>query len=348
MDSYNIRDQFREYHINKKDETLTCMSCEANEHLWACLSCVHIGCSRIQKGHAYSHYQRTQHKYCIEFGKFLVWDYERKCVSKDGQQLNARNPLESNKCSCPICRYHQIPKLINSVDSTTCMACDNTANLWLCLDCNHIGCGRQSNGHALDHYNISKHSRVMNLINFSIWNYKEEKYDHRPFDGLESSVVAVTPEEFTKDQLRAQNSDGLEERIKYLEHEWKNFCKLKETNRQMISIEQRLIALSEEKMLLECKLKEHDTKLNELLHQLKDDNQNQLYSPTNLENKDIYPLPPMSSSFSTVGRPNDNKPIVSLTVSDNLEQTQLIIFFILLLFFYHFVNLFVQGIIGKA
>lgn len=169
-------------------------------------------------------------------------------------------------CKCPVCRYHQLPKLFGcNTTTTTCMSCEDTTNLWLCLSCNHIGCGRHEQAHALLHYQDSEHSHVMHLINFSIWNYKEHKYVHRLYSETPDVAEKTSPEINIKKEPSRQGDkeeDGghFEKRIKLLENEWKNFSKLKETNRQMISIEQRLISLSEEKKLLEGKVREHDTK----------------------------------------------------------------------------------------
>ncbi|KAG0141602.1 hypothetical protein CROQUDRAFT_110388 [Cronartium quercuum f. sp. fusiforme G11] len=53
---------------------------------------------------------------------------------------------------------------IASQASTTCHACDMASNLWLCLQCGSLGCGRPQfggaggNGHALQHYRDTGHS----------------------------------------------------------------------------------------------------------------------------------------------------------------------------------------------
>ena len=44
-----------------------------------------------------------------------------------------------------------------------CQKCDLKENLWLCLTCGSLGCGRQQyaglggNGHGLQHYEETKH-----------------------------------------------------------------------------------------------------------------------------------------------------------------------------------------------
>eukprot|EP00741_Cyanophora_paradoxa_P017291 tig00020961_g16701.t1 len=50
-----------------------------------------------------------------------------------------------------------------------CGLCELSQNLWLCLACGHLGCGRRNydgtggNGHAMDHYTATKHPVVCKL-----------------------------------------------------------------------------------------------------------------------------------------------------------------------------------------
>jgi len=52
-----------------------------------------------------------------------------------------------------------------------CSSCDLRANLWLCLECGNVACGRKQfggeglpgNGHALEHYNSTKHPVAVKL-----------------------------------------------------------------------------------------------------------------------------------------------------------------------------------------
>jgi ubiquitin carboxyl-terminal hydrolase 5/13 len=54
---------------------------------------------------------------------------------------------------------------------THCNKCELQANLWLCLECGNVACGRKQyggeglpgNGHALEHYNETKHGVAIKL-----------------------------------------------------------------------------------------------------------------------------------------------------------------------------------------
>lgn len=63
----------------------------------------------------------------------------------------------------------QAGNLIAEKSLARCGQCDLNANLWLCMSCGHLGCGRKNhegtggNGHALVHYQSSRHPLVCKL-----------------------------------------------------------------------------------------------------------------------------------------------------------------------------------------
>ena len=69
----------------------------------------------------------------------------------------------------------QSPNTLSPEDSSTrlkqCNSCDLQANLWLCLQCGNVACGRKQfggeglpgNGHALEHYNQTHHPVAVKL-----------------------------------------------------------------------------------------------------------------------------------------------------------------------------------------
>lgn len=40
--------------------------------------------------------------------------------------------------SCPVCRYSQ-----EQPDEAECQVCGSTDNLWICIICGYVGCGRR-------------------------------------------------------------------------------------------------------------------------------------------------------------------------------------------------------------
>jgi len=56
--------------------------------------------------------------------------------------------------------------LILYTDRGTCSQCNIREDLWLCLDCGHLGCGRRQagavgEGHALRHHECTRSHRVV-------------------------------------------------------------------------------------------------------------------------------------------------------------------------------------------
>eukprot|EP00735_Rhodelphis_limneticus_P000225 TRINITY_DN1035_c0_g1::TRINITY_DN1035_c0_g1_i1::g.29970::m.29970 TRINITY_DN1035_c0_g1::TRINITY_DN1035_c0_g1_i1::g.29970 ORF type:complete len:593 (+),score=40.42,sp/Q7Z569/BRAP_HUMAN/37.21/2e-105,BRAP2/PF07576.7/4.7e-26,zf-UBP/PF02148.14/3.2e-20,zf-RING_2/PF13639.1/3.6e-09,zf-RING_2/PF13639.1/4.3e+03,zf-RING_5/PF14634.1/6e-06,zf-RING_5/PF14634.1/2e+03,zf-C3HC4_3/PF13920.1/0.0004,zf-C3HC4_3/PF13920.1/0.83,zf-C3HC4/PF00097.20/4.4e-05,zf-C3HC4_2/PF13923.1/4.8e-05,zf-C3HC4_2/PF13923.1/2.1e+02,zf-rbx len=88
--------------------------------------------------------------------------FHSQCLSKWGDS------------SCPVCRYCQQPD-----DTSACMACGKTENLWICLICGHVGCGRYEGGHAYCHFKETSHTFSMELGTHRVWDYAGDNYVHR-------------------------------------------------------------------------------------------------------------------------------------------------------------------------
>lgn len=54
-----------------------CLLCGSFDSLWICLICGHVGCGRYVGGHAYRHFQETNHLFSMQVGNNRVWDYVR-------------------------------------------------------------------------------------------------------------------------------------------------------------------------------------------------------------------------------------------------------------------------------
>ncbi|KAJ6496777.1 hypothetical protein DFH09DRAFT_1204991 [Mycena vulgaris] len=80
---------------------------------------------------------------------------------------------------CPVCRYSQTlmsshPSSASSTRSipfanpsattlSACSSCESTTNLWICLICGNIGCGRYGRAHAQAHYQSTTHLYALEL-----------------------------------------------------------------------------------------------------------------------------------------------------------------------------------------
>ncbi|CAK5267791.1 unnamed protein product [Mycena citricolor] len=96
---------------------------------------------------------------------------------------------------CPVCRYSQTliashPSAASSTRTipfvnpsapqmTSCSVCESTTNLWICLVCGNVGCGRYGRAHAQAHYQATTHLYALELETQRVWDYAGDGYVHR-------------------------------------------------------------------------------------------------------------------------------------------------------------------------
>lgn len=85
---------------------------------------------------------------------------------------------------CPVCRYSSFRVSRDTLlkrmgGSPTCQVCGTRANLWACLICGHIGCGRYNGKHAIMHYEETSHCFAMDVKTQRVWDYAGDNYVHR-------------------------------------------------------------------------------------------------------------------------------------------------------------------------
>ncbi|XP_075475111.1 BRAP2 RING ZnF UBP domain-containing protein 1 [Primulina tabacum] len=76
--------------------------------------------------------------------------------------------------SCQVCRLCQ-----RGDEKPACAMCGTFKNLWICLICGFVGCGRYEKGHASGHWSDKKHKFSLELETQQIWDYVGDKYVHR-------------------------------------------------------------------------------------------------------------------------------------------------------------------------
>lgn len=67
--------------------------------------------------------------------------------------------------SCPVCRYCM---LSSNANTSRCSTCGANTNLWICLICGHVGCGRWAQDRVVGPVTCQQHylphaSRLMRL-----------------------------------------------------------------------------------------------------------------------------------------------------------------------------------------
>ncbi|GAB2292082.1 BRAP2 RING ZnF UBP domain-containing protein 2 [Dionaea muscipula] len=76
--------------------------------------------------------------------------------------------------SCPVCRYCQ-----QQPEKSTCFLCQTSENLWMCVICGFVGCGRFKEGHAIMHWKDTQHCYSLELETQRVWDYAGDNYVHR-------------------------------------------------------------------------------------------------------------------------------------------------------------------------
>ncbi|KUI69798.1 hypothetical protein VM1G_05586 [Cytospora mali] len=91
---------------------------------------------------------------------------------------------------CPVCRAtNPAPASVDPNDpyshpfghgiSNICVKCDTTDDLWVCLICGNVGCGRYKGGHAKEHWKETAHCFSLELETQHVWDYAGDMWVHR-------------------------------------------------------------------------------------------------------------------------------------------------------------------------
>ncbi|XP_026130002.1 BRCA1-associated protein-like [Carassius auratus] len=192
--------------------------------------------------------------------------------------------------TCPVCRYCQTPE---PVEENKCFECGVQENLWICLICGHIGCGRYVSRHAYKHFEETQHTYAMQLTNHRVWDYAGDNYVHRLVasknDGkmVQYECEGDTCQDEKIDALQLEYSYLLtsqldsqriywENKIAHLEkdtaEEINNMkAKFKETIDKCDSLERKLNELTKEKQSIEKKCSQLNNKVLKLGQELREE-----------------------------------------------------------------------------
>ncbi|XP_052181265.1 BRAP2 RING ZnF UBP domain-containing protein 1 [Diospyros lotus] len=76
--------------------------------------------------------------------------------------------------SCQVCRLCQ-----QQDERPSCAICGTLKNLWVCVICGFVGCGRYQERHAIRHWKDTQHCYSLELETQQVWDYVGDSYVHR-------------------------------------------------------------------------------------------------------------------------------------------------------------------------
>ncbi|XP_077971434.1 BRCA1-associated protein-like [Styela clava] len=102
---------------------------------------------------------------------------------------------------CPVCRYIQTPE---PRTDNKCLVCGSVEDLWICLICGHVGCGRYTTEHAQQHYLETHHNYAMALNDNRVWDYAGDYFVHRLFQNKDDGKLVEQKQNCGSDEREAK------------------------------------------------------------------------------------------------------------------------------------------------
>ncbi|KAL9937038.1 hypothetical protein V8E36_004273 [Tilletia maclaganii] len=121
---------------------------------------------------------------------------------------------------CPVCRYSQTRQQAGTLGAiaasaqSRCTICVTSSDLWVCLICASVGCGRYKAGHAQQHFQETGHMYSLELETQRVWDYAGDGYVHRLIQNkADGKLVELPPASSTTSApgRRAYHSAGPED-----------------------------------------------------------------------------------------------------------------------------------------
>lgn len=189
--------------------------------------------------------------------------------------------------SCPVCRYIQTPEL---TADHKCSVCGKQEDLWICLICGNIGCGRYAEAHAVLHFQETQHTFSLEVGGQRVWDYAGDNYVHRliqsksdgkmiEFDNSQGNVTDEKLDGITLEytylltnQLESQRLyfetkvAGVEKRANEEIEKWKR--RTRDLEAELESIRREAKVKNQERTQLDKKLQQNQQKLAKCQHEL--------------------------------------------------------------------------------
>ena len=106
-----------------------------------------------------------------------------------GHTFHLRCLMKCQDTSCPLCRFDMSLEESRS----RCAECSESGeDLWMCLVCGIVLCGRGSNRHAFAHFATTRHTHALQVGSMRVWDYSADMYVHRLVSTEDGGFVATS------------------------------------------------------------------------------------------------------------------------------------------------------------
>ncbi|KAI0011532.1 hypothetical protein F4779DRAFT_573121 [Xylariaceae sp. FL0662B] len=100
-------------------------------------------------------------------------------LSSNGNGTNLYSSSSSSHPTTPYDPGNPFTQPFGSHVSNLCSVCDSPDDLWICLICGNVGCGRYKGGHAKEHWKDTAHTFSLELDTQHVWDYAGDMWVHR-------------------------------------------------------------------------------------------------------------------------------------------------------------------------
>lgn len=131
-------------------------------------------------------------------------------VSNHRIKQSVRRLLQINSLKQLQLQQQQVDESLSAVHdpSDSCMGCETSDNLWMCLICGNIGCSRYApEQHSLKHFVETGHCFAMELLTSRVWDYAGDSYVHRLITNESDGKIVEFPEKVSSDAKPQKGDD---------------------------------------------------------------------------------------------------------------------------------------------
>ncbi|KAF3096880.1 hypothetical protein TWF594_011553 [Orbilia oligospora] len=186
--------------------------------------------------------------------------------------------------SCPVCRYtssdkkniggrpkQKMKRFRDGKEESTdedecdiCFSCGAVDNLWVCLICGHVGCGRYEEKHAFQHYEQTQHCFAMDVDTQRVWDYASDAYVHRLVQNKSDGKLVELPS-----GRNESNTDELYDKLDNIGMEYTHLL-TRQLDSQRTYFEEQVVAAADKATKASRRADEAFEKLQEALTALED------------------------------------------------------------------------------